>query len=64
MCIDYINMAEAETDKNDAITMSDNNDDNLIMSGKESPLESPANDNIGNDEVGENSTEEVPSPLI
>ena len=57
-------MAEAETDKNDAITMSDNNDDNLIMSGKESPLESPANDNIGNDEVGENSTEEVPSPLI
>ena len=34
------------------------------MSDKESPLESPANDNIENDEVGENSTEEVPSPLI
>ena len=29
-----------------------------------SPLESPANDNIENNEVGENSTEEVPSPLI
>ena len=62
--IDNINTAEAETDKNDDIAMSDNNDDNPIMSDKESPLESPANDNIENDEVGENSTEEVPSPLI
>ena len=61
--IDNINTAEAEIDKNDDIAMSDNNDDNLIMSDKESPLESPANDNIENDEVGENSTEEVPSPL-
>ena len=34
------------------------------MSDKENPLESPAEDNIENDEVGENSTEEVPSPLI
>ena len=34
------------------------------MSDKESPLESPAKENIENDEVGENSTEEVPSPLI
>ena len=58
--IDNINMAEAEIDKNDDIAMSNNNDDNPIMS----PLESPANDNIENDEVGENSTEEVPSPLI
>ena len=62
--IDNINTAEAENDKNDDITKSDNNDDNSIMSDKESPLESPANDNIENDEVGENSTEEVPSPLI
>ena len=62
--IDNINTAEAETDKNYDIAMSDNNDDNPIMSDKESPLESPANDNIENDEVGENSTEEVPSPLI
>ena len=62
--IDNINMAEAEIDKNDDIAMSNNNDDNPIMSDKESPLKSPANDNIENDEVGENSTEEVPSPLI
>ena len=62
--INNINMAEAEIDKNDDIAMSDNNDDNPIMSDKESPLESPANDNMENDEVGENSTEEVPSPLI
>ena len=44
--------------------MSDNNDDNPIMSDKESLLESPADDNIENDEVGENSTGEVPSLLI
>ena len=62
--IDNINTAEAETDKNDNIAMSDNNDDNPIMSDKESPLESPANDNIEHNEVGESSTEEVPSPLI
>ena len=64
MDIDNINMAETETDKNDDIAMSNNNDDNPIMSDKESPLESPADDNIENDEVGENSTEEVPSTLI
>ena len=34
------------------------------MSDKESSLASPAKDNIENDEVGENSTEEAPSPLI
>ena len=61
---DNINTAEAETDKNDDIAMSDNNDDNPIMSDKESPLELPADDNIENDEVGENSAEEVPSPLV
>ena len=57
-------MAEAEIDKNDDTAMSNNDDDNLIMSDKESPLESPADDNIDNNEVGENSAEEVPSPLI
>ena len=62
--IDNISTAEAEIDKNDDIAKSNNNDDNLIMSDKESPLESPTDDNIENDEVGENSTEEVPSPLI
>ena len=64
MDIDNINTAEAQTDKNDDIAMSDNNNDNPIMSDKESPLEPPADDNIENDEVGENSTEEVPSHLI
>ena len=64
MNIDNINTAETEIDKDDDIAMSDNDDDNPIMSDKESPLESPANDNTENDEVGENSTEEVPSPLI
>ena len=49
---------------NDDVAKSDNNDDNPIISDKESPLESPAEDNIENDEVGENSKEEVPSPLI
>ena len=64
MNIDNINMAETEIDNNDDVAKSDNNDNNPIMSDKESPLESPARDNIENDEVGENSTEEVPSPLI
>ena len=62
--IDNINTAETEIDNNDDVAKSDNNDDNPIRSDKESPLESPAKDNIENDEVGENSTEEVPSPLI
>ena len=60
--IDNINTAETEIDNNDDVAESDNNDDNPIMSDKES-LESPAKENIENDEVGENSTE-IPSPLI
>ena len=63
MNIDNINMAETEIDNND-VAKSNNNDDNPIMSEKESPLKSPAKENIENDEVGENSTEEVPSPII
>ena len=62
--IDNINTAETEIDINDDVAKSDNNDDNPIMSDKESPLDSPAKDNVENDEVGENSTEEVPSSLI
>ena len=64
MNIDNINTAETENDKDNDVAEGDNNDDNPIMSDKESPLESSAKDNIENDEVGENSTEEVPSPLI
>ena len=62
--IDNINMAETEIDNNNDVVKSNNNDDNPIISDKESPLESPAKDNAENDEAGENSTEEVPSPLI
>ena len=62
--IDNINMVEIEIDNNDDVAKSNNNDDNPIMSDKESPLESPAKDNAENDEEGENSTEEVPSLLI
>ena len=62
--IDNINTAEVEIDNNADVAKSNNNDDNPIMSDKESPLESPAKDNAENDEEGENSTEEVPSPLI
>ena len=64
MNMDNINMAETEIDKNDDVAKSNNSDDNPIMSDKESPLESPAKDNIENDEVGENSTEKAPPPLI
>ena len=44
----------------------ENHEVNAITNAEnaESPLELPANDNIENDEVGENSSEEVPSPLI
>ena len=61
---DNINTAKIENDNNDEVAKSDNNDDNPIMSDKESPLEPSAEDNVENDEEGENSTEEVPSPLI
>ena len=61
---DNINTTDIESDNNDDIAKSDNNDANLIMSKKDSPLESPAEDNEENDDEGENGTEEVPSPLI
>ena len=64
MNMDNINMAEIEIDNNDKVAKRDNNDDNPIMSDKEIPLESPTKDNVENDEEGENSTEEIPSPLI
>ena len=61
---DNINMAETEIDKSEDIAMRDNNDDNTAMSDKDSPPDKPADDNTENSELGENSTEEVPSPLI
>ena len=62
--LDNINMAETEIDKSEDIVMSDNNDDNSAMSDKDSPHTIPGNDNAENSELGENRTEEVPSPLI
>ena len=59
-----INMAKTDTDKSADIVMSDNNDDNPVMSDKDSPPTIPGNDNAENSEIGDNSTEEVPSPLI
>ena len=44
--------------------MSDNNDDNPAMSDNDSPCTIPGNDNTEDSESGENSTEDVPSPLI
>ena len=64
MDTDNINTAETEIDKSEDIAMSDNNDDNPVMSDKESPPEIPADDNTENSELGENSTQDVPSPLI
>ena len=44
--------------------MSDNNDDNPAMSDNDSPHAIPGNDNAEDSELGENSTEDAPSPLI
>ena len=64
MDTDNMDMAETEIDKSKDIVMSDNNDDNPVMSNKDSPPTTPGNENAENSDLGENSTEEVPSPLI
>ena len=61
---DNINNAETEIDKSKDMVMSDNNDDNPAMSDKDSPHATCGNDNADNSKPGENSTEDVPSPLI
>ena len=61
---DNINIAETEIDKSGDIVMSDNNDYNAAMSNKDSPHAISGDENVENSEPGENSTEEVPSPLI
>ena len=61
---DNINTAETEIDKSEDIAMSDNNDDNTAISDKDSPPDMSGEDNTENSELGENSTKEVPSPLI
>ena len=60
---DNVNNAETEIDKPEDIVMSDNNDDNPAMSNKDSHATS-GDDNAENSKPGDNSTEDVPSPLI
>ena len=60
---DNINNAEVEIDKSEDIVMSDDNDDNPAMSDKDSP-HATSGDDAENSKPGENSTEDVPSPLI
>ena len=60
---DNINNAEIENDKFEDIVRSDDNDDNPAMSDKDSP-HAASGDNAENGEPDENSTEDVPLPLI
>ena len=46
------------------IVMSDDNDDNPAMSDKDRTHTTSGDDNAENGEPGENSTEDVPLPLI
>ena len=57
-------MAEIENDKSEDIVMNDNNNDNPAVSDKDSTHAIPGNDNAEDSELGENSTEDAPSPLI
>ena len=61
---DNTNNAETENDKSEDIVMSDDNDDNPAMSDKDSPPIASGDDNAEKGESDENSTEDVPSPLI
>ena len=64
MDTDNINTAEIENNKSEDIVMSDSNNDNPAVSDKDSPHAIPGKDNTEDSELGENSTEDVPSPLI
>ena len=59
-----MNNVKTEIDRSEDTVMSKDNDDNTAMSNKESPHAIPGNEYVENSEPGENSTEEVPSPLI
>ena len=61
---DNINNTEIEIDKSEDIVMSDDNDYNPAMSDKDSPHAISGDENVVNSDPGENSTEDVPSPLI
>ena len=69
--IDNINMADIENDKADRdndkskdIIMSDHNYDNSAVSDNDSPQTISGNDNAEDSDLGENSTEDAPSPLF
>ena len=64
MDTDNTNKAETEIDKSEYIVMSDNNDDNPAMSNDDGPHTTPGDDNAEDSELGEDSTEDAPSPLI
>ena len=68
---DNINTADIENDKSDMdndkskdIVISDHNDNNSAMSNNDSPQTIPGSDNAEDSDLGENSTEDVPSPLF
>ena len=68
---DNINITDIENDNADLddvkpkdIIMSDHNDDNSAMSDNDSPQTIPGNDNAEEHDLGENSTEDAPSPLF
>ena len=68
---DNMNTAEIENDKSDMdndkskdIVMSDHNDDNSAMSDSDSSQTIPGSDNVEDSDLGENGTEDAPSPLI
>ena len=53
-----------DNDKSKDIVMSDPNDDNSAMSDNDSSQIIPGNDNAEDSDLGENSTEDIPSPLF
>ena len=61
---DNINNAETEITKSEDIVMSDDNDYKPAMSDRYSPHAISSDENVENSEPGENSTEDVPSPII
>ena len=61
---DNINNAEIENDKSEDIVMRDDIDDSPAMRDKDGPHATSGDDNAENGKPGENSTEDVPSPLI
>ena len=56
--------ADLDNDKPKDIIMSDHNDDNSAMSDNDSPQTIPGNDNVEEHDLGENITEDAPSPLF